>query len=110
MFPIYGTPLGRCAAAYYIESSPPYFSDLSGESSYRIFRRKTYPEAQIAGGRIFDYFLKIREYISEIDISLENRQFIRFLTFVMKTKKMRDVRTSLFQAVARRDLCSEAQS
>ena len=39
----------------------------SWEPSYRIFRRKTYPEAQIAGGGIFDYFLKIREYISEKD-------------------------------------------
>ena len=68
MFPIYGTPLGRCAAAWYIESWGSFFKTNSGESSYRIFRRKTYPEAQIAGGRIFDYFLKIREYISEIDI------------------------------------------
>ena len=35
--------------------------------------------------------------------------FTQLLVF-MKTEQMRDARTSRFQAVARRDLCSEAQS
>jgi len=46
---------------------------------------------------IGDYFIEIGDYFSKQRI-------------LMKTKKMRDARTSRFQAVARRDLCSEAQS
>ena len=50
--------------------------DLSGESSYRIFRRKTYPETQIVGGRIFDYFLKIREYVYKVrDFSRKYKKY-----------------------------------
>ena len=44
-----------------------------------------------------------------LQFSTENG-FLIFLTFPMKTKKMRDVRTSRLPVVARRDLRSEAQS
>ena len=44
-----------------------------------------------------------------LEFSTENG-FLIFLTFPMKTKKMRDVRTSRLPVVARRDLHSEAQS
>ena len=45
-----------------------------------------------------------------LDVFKENELIFTKSDIFMKTKKMRAVRTIHFQAVARRDLCSEAQS
>ena len=51
-----GTPLDFCATSWCVDIFITDFSSNSGESSYAIFRRQTYPNRQFQGWACFECF------------------------------------------------------
>ena len=64
VFPIYGTPLGLCASTYYVDILSSLLFQRFHESRVIAFSvGKPIQKPHFRGGSLFDYFLKIREYL-----------------------------------------------